>query len=303
MNRPLPLAAASDPSRESFDTLLDGLVRNPFSIAEPQLRTAPFVFASPHSGRVYPPTFLAASRLDPLVLRRSEDAFVDELFASAPHEGAVLLMAHFPRAYLDVNRAEGELDPGMFDGQIGYRPAGRSARVTAGLGVIPRVVRDGVEIYRHTLPAGEAAFRLETFYRPYHSALAQLVADTQARFGVAVVIDCHSMPPLARGYDVVVGDCHGEAAAPELSAFIQKCFRNLGFSVGRNSPYAGGHTTGLYGKPTAGLHAIQIEINRGLYLDEKRIEKTVGFGECRNLVAQFIAELISKADGLLPVRA
>jgi N-formylglutamate deformylase len=258
------------------------------------------VFASPHSGRIYPPAFLAASRLDALVLRRSEDAFVDELFAVAPGQGAVLLMAHFPRAYVDVNRAESELDPGMFEGIVSLRPAGRSARVTAGLGVIPRVVRDGVEIYRQPLPADEAAFRLEAFYRPYHTALADLVADTKQRFGAAVVIDCHSMPPLARGYDVVVGDCHGEAAAPELSAFIQKRFRQLGFNVGRNSPYAGGHTTSLYGKPASGFHAIQIEINRGLYLDEKRMEKTVGFADCRGLISQFVTQLIAEAGSLLP---
>jgi N-formylglutamate deformylase len=299
MSRPLPISSASS-SQGSPDSVLEGLVRNPYSVAEPAVRSAPFVFASPHSGRIYPPAFLATSRLDALVLRRSEDAFVDELFAAAPGQGAVLLMAHFPRAYVDVNRAESELDPGMFEGIVSLRPAGRSARVTAGLGVIPRVVRDGVEIYRQALPADEAAFRLEAFYRPYHTALADLVADTKQRFGRAVVIDCHSMPPLARGYDVVVGDCHGEAAAPELSAFIQKRFRHLGFNVGRNSPYAGGHTTSLYGRPASGFHAIQIEINRGLYLDEKRMEKTVGFADCRGLISQFVTQLIAEAGSLLP---
>jgi N-formylglutamate deformylase len=163
------------------------------------------------------------------------------------------------------------------------------------LGVIPRVVRDGVEIYRDALPADEATFRLEAFYRPYHAALAQLVDETRARFGTALIIDCHSMPPLARGYDVVVGDCHGEAAAPELSAFIQKALRNLGFNVGRNSPYAGGHTTSLYGRPSAGLQAVQIEVNRGLYLDEKRMEKTSGFAECRGLISQFVSLLTGQA--------
>jgi N-formylglutamate deformylase len=298
MNR--PLAVSLDSSPNGIDPTLDALVEKPFTVAEPAVRSVPLVFASPHSGRVYPQSFLLASRLDPLVLRRSEDAFVDELFAAAPGQGALLLMAHFPRAYLDVNRGEGELDPGMFEGSVVHRANGHTARVTAGLGVIPRVVRDGVEIYRHALPADEAAFRLDAFYRPYHTTLANLVAETKARFGTAIVVDCHSMPPLARGYDVVVGDCHGEAAAPELSSFIQKAFRNLGFNVGRNSPYAGGHTTTLYGRPATGLHAVQIEVNRGLYLDEKRMEKTAGFADCRRLMSQFVALLAVQSAALLP---
>jgi N-formylglutamate deformylase len=301
MNRPLPLVQP-ELSEIERDPVLDSLVNKPFSVAEPAIRSAPFVFASPHSGRIYPPSFLSTSRLDAVVLRRSEDAFVDELFAAAPQQGAVLLMAHFPRAYLDVNRAESEIDPGMFEGITGLRLAGRTPRVTAGLGVIPRVVRDGVEIYRRPLPADEAAFRLDAFYRPYHAALSQLVADTTARFGAAIVVDCHSMPPLARGYDVVVGDCHGEAAAADLSSFVQKTFRNLGFSVGRNSPYAGGHTTSLYGKPASGLHAIQIEINRALYLDEKRMEKTAGFADCRGLISRFVAELVAHTAAWLPAK-
>jgi N-formylglutamate deformylase len=282
------------------DAVVRALVEKPFSVAEPTVRTAPFVFASPHSGRVYPPSFLDLSRLDPLVLRRSEDAFVDELFASAPQNGALLLMAHFPRAYLDVNRAEGELDAAMFDGLIASPVAPRTARVAAGLGVIPRVVRDGVEIYRQRLPAGEASFRLGAFYGPYHAMLAHLVADTRTRFGTAIVIDCHSMPPLARGYDLVVGDCHGEAAAPELSSYIQASLRGLGFTVGRNSPYAGGHTTSLYGRPQRGTQAIQIEVNRGLYLNEKRMERTVGFGDCQRLLAQFVAALLAQRDVWAP---
>jgi N-formylglutamate deformylase len=285
---PLPGAAE--------DAAVRALVEKPFSVAEPTVRTAPFVFASPHSGRVYPPSFLEASRLDAVVLRRSEDAFVDELFAAAPHHGALLLMAHFPRAYLDVNRAQEELDPAMFDGAITPSVGPRTARVAAGLGVIPRVVRDGVEIYRQRLPGSEASFRLSAFYGPYHAMLSHLVDETKARFGSAVVIDCHSMPPLARGYDIVVGDCHGEAAAPELSSYIQSSLRALGFTVGRNSPYAGGHTTSLYGRPHCGMHAIQIEVNRGLYLNEKRMERTAGFGPCQALLAQFVSGLLAQ-DG------
>ncbi len=275
------------------DPILHALLQEPFSIAGPVDASGPFIFASPHSGRLYPQSFLGASCLDGLALRRSEDAFVDELFASAPLEGATFLKAHFPRAYVDVNRAESEIDPMMFDGPLPLSPGARSARVSAGLGVIPRVVRDGIEIYRRRLPAREAAFRVEKFYRPYHAALARLLEQTQSRFGSAVLIDCHSMPPPARGIDVVLGDCHGEAAAPELTAHVQKALTALGFSIGRNTPYAGGHTTCLYGRPRLGVHVIQIEVNRGLYLDERRMEKTQGYAECKARIARFVAGLVA----------
>ena len=276
------------------DPVLSLLLREPLCVFEPAEGNCPFIFASPHSGRLYPESFLGASCLDGLALRRSEDAFVDELFASAPALGAIFLTARFPRAYVDVNRAESEIDPSMFDGPLPLPVGARSARVSAGLGVIPKVVRDGVEIYRRRLPPREAAFRMEAFYRPYHAILAGLVRQAQARFGVAVVVDCHSMPPPSRGHDVVLGDCHGEAAAPELSAYMQRALAALGFSVGRNTPYAGGHTTSLYGKPASGVHVIQIEINRGLYLDERRMEKTKGYAECEIRLARFVAELISE---------
>jgi N-formylglutamate amidohydrolase len=275
------------------DAILRGLSNTPFTVFQPKSRTAPFVFASPHSGRVYPPTFLKASRLDPLVLRRSEDAFVDELFATAPQQGAVLLCAQFPRAYVDVNRAEGELDPAMFEGLVASHGA-RTPRVAAGLGVVPRVVRDGVEIYRGLIPASEAAFRLEAFYRPYHAALADQVARTKAQFGTAIVVDCHSMPPVSRGYDIVVGDRHGTSAPPQLTSYIEQSLRALGFAVGRNSPYAGGHTTSLYGRPGSGLFAVQLEVNRALYLDERRMEKTSGFAVCQTRLAEFVSRLLAE---------
>jgi N-formylglutamate amidohydrolase len=288
--------------RAAPDEVLQRLMQEPFRLAEPAVRSAPFLFASPHSGRLYPPSFLRASRLDPLVLRRSEDAFVDEFFAAVPQHGAAFLTAQFPRAYLDVNRSEAELDSAMFESGHGTPAGTRTARVAAGLGVIPRVVRDGVEIYRGLLPVAEAAFRLNSFYRPYHEAVQREVGRIQGLFGVAVVIDCHSMPPVARGYDVVVGDRHGTAAAPELSGFVERSLRALGFSVGRNTPYAGGHTTSLYGRPSTGLHAVQIEVNRGLYLDEKRMEKTAGFAECLALLSEFSAGLIRQTGPWRPER-
>ena len=280
--------------REVEDPILHRLLQEPFQVFEPAQRSGPFIFASPHSGRFYPLSFTAMSRLDGLALRRSEDAFVDELFACAPMSGAVFLQAHFPRAYIDVNRAENEIDPAMFDGPLPFEPGIRNARVAAGLGVIPRVVRDGHEIYRHRLPSKEAAFRMDAFYRPYHAALTQLIMQARTEFGAAVVIDCHSMPPPSRGYDVVLGNCHGEAAAPELSTYVQTALTGLGFSVGLNAPYAGGHTTRLYGKPALGIHVLQIEINRALYLDEKRMEKTAGYADCEGRLKRFVAGLVSE---------
>jgi len=225
-------------------------------------------------------------------LRKSEDAFVDELFAAAPALGAPLITARFPRAFVDVNRASGEIDPHMFDAPLASSIGPRTPRVAAGLGVIPRIVRDGVEIYGMRLPAREAAFRLESFYRPYHAALAKLVAETRALFGIAIVIDCHSMPPTSRGTDIVIGDCYGEAAAAELIVDAQRALAELGFSVARNAPYAGGYTTNLYGKPESGVHALQIEVNRALYLDEARMSKTAGFGHCQDRLRRFVARLI-----------
>jgi N-formylglutamate amidohydrolase len=253
----------------------------PFRLDRPARQTVPFLFASPHSGRCYPASLLERSRLDATTLRRSEDAFVDELFAGAVGLGAPLLSAHFPRAFLDVNRGIAELDAGMFDGALGVPVDTPSPRVVAGLGVIPRIVRDGAEIYRGKLDRAEADARLSQLYRPYHRALAELMEETRARFGVAVLIDCHSMPSALSVPDIVLGDRYGASAAPQLTARAEAAFAREGFSVARNTPYAGGHTTALYGKVAAGCHALQIEINRALYLDEDRIAKKASFEAVR----------------------
>src|ERR1700760_3324179 len=178
----------------------------PCHLERPARQTVPFVFASPHSGRSYSDSLLARTRLDATTLRRSEDAFVDELFAGVVGLGAPLLAAEFPRAFLDVNRSSTELDASMFNGALGVPVDAPSPRVAAGLGVIPRIVRDGAEIYRGKLPGAEAQARLTQFYRPYHQALAALLAETRARFGAAVLIDCHSMPSALSVPDVVLGD-------------------------------------------------------------------------------------------------
>jgi N-formylglutamate deformylase len=220
------------------------------------------------------------------------------LFESVIELGAPLIAARFPRAFVDANRAPGELDPAMFDAPLGA-VGPRSPRVAAGLGVIPRVVRDGLEIYGTRLPAGEAAFRIEHFYRPYHAALAALVDQARAEFGVAVVIDCHSMPPPAKAHDIVLGDCYGEAAAAELIGQTQKILSGLGFSVARNAPYAGGYTTHLYGRPRESVHALQIEVSRALYLDETLMERSVGFASCRDRLRVFASRLLGEAGAWL----
>jgi N-formylglutamate deformylase len=295
-------SADLDSEQALADANLRALAAEPVTIRAPRGPKGPFIFASPHSGRFYPLSFAQSSRLDPMSLRRSEDAFVDELFESVPELGAPLIAARFPRAFVDANRAPGELDPAMFDAPLGS-VGPRSPRVAAGLGVIPRVVRDGLEIYGARLPAQEAAFRLEHFYKPYHAALAELVERARAELGVAIVIDCHSMPPPAKGHDIVLGDCYGEAAAAELIGQTQRILAGLGFSVARNAPYAGGYTTHLYGRPREGVHALQIEVSRALYLDESRMEKSAGFASCRERLRVFAARLLAEAGTWLKTRS
>jgi N-formylglutamate amidohydrolase len=288
-------------SRIQHDPVLESLCAEPVRVVRPARQTLPFVFASPHSGRLYPASFVERSRLNPTVLRRSEDAFVDELFAPAIKLGAPLLLARFPRAYLDANRAPAELDAAMFEGALPFVVDRSSPRVQAGLGIIPRVVREGVEIYREKLAARDAEERIQRFYRPYHVQLERLVADTRARFGLAIVVDCHSMPSAAAAPDVVLGDRLGLAAAPPVTYAAECAFAAQGFTVARNTPYAGGHTTQLYGRPGAAVHALQIEINRALYLDEERVERGAGFAEIRHRVAAALGDLITFRE--LPAHA
>jgi N-formylglutamate amidohydrolase len=271
-----------------------GAQTGPFRLDCPARQSAPFLFASPHSGRSYPPSLLARSKLDSTTLRRSEDAFVDELFAGVVTLGAPLLAAQFPRAFLDVNRSMAELDTGMFDGELGVPVDPPGPRVVAGLGVIPRIVRDGAEIYRGKLDSAEARTRLSQLYQPYHRALSDLMEEIHAGFGVAVLIDCHSMPSALSVPDIVLGDRYGASAAPQLTARAQAALTREGFSVARNTPYAGGYTTALYGRVTSGCHALQIEINRALYLDEDRIVKKAGFESVR-------ARLMRAMQGLMAI--
>jgi N-formylglutamate amidohydrolase len=268
------------------------------TVTEPQRLTSPFVINSPHSGRVYPPSFLAQSRLTPDAVRRSEDCFVDELFYGAVNLGAPLLCANFPRAYLDVNREPFELDPKMFIETLPAYVNSQSMRVGSGLGTIPRIVGDGMEIYRYRLPVSEGLGRIETIYRPYHKRLRDLIIRTRAHFGVAFLLDCHSMPGSVRigergvKPDFIIGDRFGSSADRELTNTAYTILHDLGFSVSLNKPYAGGFITEHYGRPLQGIHALQIEVNRGLYLDEHSFQKSNGFTSLKSSIDAFIGNLL-----------
>jgi N-formylglutamate amidohydrolase len=270
----------------------------PYVLIEPLRRSAPLVFNSAHSGRRYPLAFLDAARAGLAALRRSEDAYVDELFAGAAQHGAPVLSATIARAFVDLNRDEGELDPDMFHGYPRPRPNAPSPRVQAGLGVIPKVAGDGQDIYRGRIAFDEAERRLAQVHRPYHALLAQLISESLAQFGCAVLIDCHSMPSNARGPqnpDIVLGDRFGAACHPAVTALTEATLRRLGYKVSRNAPFAGGHTTQTYGRPSRRVHALQIEINRSLYLDERTLERTAGFTRVRADMAR-LAEALAAAQ-------
>lgn len=264
----------------------------PFHVRMPRQHTAPFVFNSPHSGRCYPARFLRQSRLDRVTIRRSEDAYVDELFSGTVTLGAPLLAANFPRAWLDVNREPWELDPRMFNEPVPSFANTRSARVAGGLGTVPRLVGEGLDIYQSRLPLSEAVSRIERAYKPYHDCLQKLLSHAHGRFGFAVLIDCHSMPANIRVSenatrpDFIVGDRFGTSASKALSARAIRVLRGMGYAVSHNKPYAGGFITEHYGRPDRALHAVQIEVNRGLYMNENTYEKSAGFDAlCDDLAA------------------
>ena len=259
--------------------------------------TAPVIFNSAHSGRNYPERFLDMTRLDQLSIRQSEDAYVDELFGRAPHLGTPLLRAHFPRAYLDVNREPWELDPTMFVEPLSDRFNTTSPRVAAGLGTLARVVAENKPIYRERLTLDDARMRIEGIYQPYHDALQKLLSQSLSVFGVAVLIDCHSMPRIGRHGeratpDVVLGDRYGTTCAPALVDLVETIFTAAGLRVARNRPYAGGFCTRSYGRPQHGVHALQIELSRHLYMSETTLEKNAGFEPLRQLLDRLILTLI-----------
>lgn len=279
-----------------------------FAVEEPAEHTLPFVFNTGHSGSVYLPAFLAASRLDALSLRRSEDAHVERLFAPVVELGAPLLRANFPRAFLDVNREPYELDPRMFEGRLPPFANTRSMRVAGGLGTVPRVVADGQEIYAKRMPVAEATARIEALYKPYHRALRGLLTRTARAHGRCFLIDCHSMPSSSLGRDaeakadVVLGDRYGTSCAPDLIEGFEAAFRARGFRVVRNKPYAGGFITEHYGEPSLGRHALQIEVNRGLYMNEASLAITQGFPAVAEALRAVVAEVAMEAADVTPRR-
>lgn len=272
----------------------------PFEVHEPPHWRGPLLFNSPHSGRIYPRAFLDASRLDLVTLRRSEDTFVDELVSGVVERGYPLMRAHFPRCYVDVNREPYELDPRMFEGRLPSFANTRSMRVAGGLGTVARVVGDAQEIYDQRISVDDALQRIESLYKPYHRTLRRLFARLHRDFGAAILIDCHSMPSTTNARDdrpradVVIGDRYGTSCVGLLSAIVEDTLRDCGYAVSRNKPYAGGFITEHYGNPASGLHTIQLEINRALYMDEKRYERAAGFARLKadlECLAANIAEI------------
>jgi N-formylglutamate amidohydrolase len=272
----------------------------PFEVIEPAHWRGPVLFNSPHSGKVYPRAFLAASRLELATLRRSEDSLVDELALGVITRGYPLMRAHFPRCYVDVNREPYELDPRMFEGRLPSFANTRSMRVAGGLGTVARVVGEAQEIYGRRIPVDEAIRRIEGLYKPYHRALRRLFTRVARDFGAAILIDCHSMPSSTGGKDerprcdIVLGDRYGTSCVNIIAETAEAMLRAQGYSVSRNKPYAGGFITEHYGNPAGGLHAVQLEINRALYMDERRFERSPSF-------ARLAADLEGLADSLAAI--
>ncbi|MFD2264701.1 N-formylglutamate amidohydrolase [Lacibacterium aquatile] len=278
------------------------------SIERPDVQTVPLVFSSPHSGRAYPRDFVANSPLGALALRRSEDAFLEGIYQDAPRHGAPLLHALFPRAYIDPNREPWELDPTMFRDPLPAFVNARSPRVAAGFGTIARIVSNGAEIYRAPLPFAEAEARVHGCYRPYHDALEGLLSETQKAFGLALLIDCHSMPSIGgptekdagrRRVDFILGDCFGTSCASGVGAGVAEWLRGAGYSVLFNEPYAGGFITRHYGRPVDRRHALQIEVNRSLYMNEQTVEPNEGFGRLRQDMDRMMGFLAAEAVNLM----
>ena len=280
-------------------------IARPFSLYQPALQVVPVVVDVPHAGRRYPRGFVEAARLPLRSLRRSEDAYVDRLFAQSVSLGAPLLVAEFPRAYLDVNREPYELDPRMFEGRVPPFANTRSMRVAGGLGTIPRIVGDGQEIYFGRIPIQEGLARIDELYRPYHAGLRSLVQRTQGVFGTCILVDAHSMPSagldrdgLAKS-DIILGDRFGTSASGYIIDIAEQAFTRLGFSVTRNRPYAGGFITEHYGAPGAGVHALQIEVNRALYMNEATLEPHAGFDAVEQAIAGVMADCFARWSGWL----
>lgn len=280
-----------------------------YEVLHPPKPTSCVVFASPHSGRDYAWSFLRTTVLDEHTIRSSEDAFVDQLFDCAPQFGATFLKAGAPRAYVDLNRSIDELDPALIEGQ---QRTGQNPRVASGLGVIPRVVANGRAIYRGKISNDVAQKRIADYWVPYHQMLQKLLDSAHNTHGQAVLIDCHSMPHeamdgVARGGmrcpDVVLGDRFGASASNDVVDRIEAAFVAAGFSVTRNLPFAGAYITQAYGRPSRGQHAVQVEIDRSIYMNEKLIRPNGAFDDVRASLRTVISEIAQIGQGRVPLAA
>lgn len=282
-------------------------IEKPISVQFPKKQLAPLVVSSPHSGSNYPLEFVEKSALSKLKLRSSEDCFVDEIFSQASEIGVPLLKALFPRVFVDVNRGPFELDPAMFDTALPDYVTTKNQRIFAGLGTVAKVVSNGEEIYKQKLNFDDVKKRIETYYNPYHLELKKLVEKTRDIFGFCILLDCHSMPSNAarsaapkpfgkKGVDIILGDCHGSSCHPSIMNTALESLTKAGFSVKRNNPYAGGFITQHYGKPYENVHAIQIEINRSLYMNEKALERLNEISELTQIMTDFMKDMGQKLD-------
>lgn len=288
-----------------------------FEIIAPAQWTAPLVFNSPHSGNVLPDDLIALSRLDERTLHLSEDCFVDELFGGCIAAGAPMLRSLLSRSYLDLNREPYELDPRMFVEDLPAHFNIGSPRVACGLGTVPRIVTEGQDIYRGRIPLAQALSRIESAYRPYHRALAALLNEAHEATGVVLLVDCHSMPSTAvadlkgsqgKRIDVVLGDRFGAACDSAITRRARESLEAAGLHVILNRPYAGGFNTENHGRPALGRNALQIEINRTLYMDEQRQTKASGFAALKKVMTRLCNDLgqyVSDMAGLsnLPMAA
>lgn len=275
-------------------------LEDPIEVIEPKRLETPIVLSSPHSGSRYPADLMDITALSKTALRRSEDCYVDELFSSAESVGAPLIKANYPRAYVDLNREPYELDPDMFADTLPNFANTASPRVAAGLGTIARIVANQKEIYASKLTWTQAQKRIDQLYKPYHVALRRLVNTAREQFGYCILLDCHSMPsaglPNGKGrigspVDIVLGDRNGLSCAPSIMEETERVFEGLGYAVIRNNPYAGGFTTQHYGEPHNGVHALQIELSRALYVDENSLSRKPGFATLRHDLKQFLEAL------------
>jgi N-formylglutamate amidohydrolase len=313
----------------------------PAEMIWPPRLSSPLLLASPHSGRDYPAGFLAQSALDRATLRQSEDCYVDLLIEPATRLGVPSLKALFPRIFVDPNRDAAELDPQLFADPLPQQAQITSPRVLAGLGVVPRVAADDRAIYAGQLAFREAEDRLERYYRPYHRSLQAAIKHIRTSFGQCLLLDCHSMPSagaplltdgrdrsalaaamaareggngidrdgrLERGSrsggeaDFILGDCYGGACADAVTAHAESFLLKAGGSVRRNNPYSGGYVTQTYGRPAEGVHVLQLEINRRLYVDEASLAPNAGFAATRELLTGLIASLRDHAADLMKHR-